>query len=120
MSFRNRILVALLAVGAVPVAILGRMSYDVNRRELVATVGDAQASTAAEIARQCERFVLNGVEHLRSSASYLPLADLSGADAATALRIPLRQLPWVNVLVLLSDRGNALAEPVFDADAQDR
>ena len=120
MSFRNRILVALLAVGAVPVAILGRMSYDVNRRELVATVGDAQASTAAEIARQCESFVLNGVEHLRSSASYLPLASLSGADAATALRIPLRQLPWVNVLVLLSDRGNALAEPVFDADAHGR
>ena len=120
MSFRNRILVALLAVGAVPVAILGRMSYDVNRRELIATVGDAQASTAAEIARQCESFVLNGVEHLRSSASYLPLASLSGADAATALRIPLRQLPWVNVLVLLSDRGNALAEPVFDADAHGR
>lgn len=118
MSFRNRILLALLAVGVAPVAILGWMSHEVNRHELIATVGEAQASAAAEIARHCESFVLNGVEHLRTSATYLPLAHLSGAEAATALRIPLRQLPWVNVLVLLSDRGSALADPVFETDAQ--
>jgi len=116
MSFRNRILLALLAVGVAPVAILGRMSYEVNRHELVATVGDSQANAAAEIARQCETFVLNGVEHLRTSATYLPLAHLSGAEAGAALRIPLRQLPWVNVLVLLSDRGSALGDPAYEPD----
>jgi two-component system, NtrC family, sensor kinase len=114
-SFRSRILLALLAVGVAPVAILGWMSYSVNRHELVETVGAAQASAAAELARQCESFVLRGVEHLQTSASYLPLARLSIEEAETALRIPLRQLPWVNVLVLLSERGNALGAPVFDA-----
>jgi signal transduction histidine kinase len=28
--------------------------------------------------------------------------------------VPLRQLPWLNALVLLDDRGTALAGPVFD------
>jgi hypothetical protein len=115
MSFRSRILVALLAVGVVPVVMLGLMSYEVNRQELTETVGTAQAQAAAEVARQFETFVLNGVEHLETSTRYLPLATLSGSDASAALRIPFRQLPWVNVLVLLSDRGDALASPVFEA-----
>jgi signal transduction histidine kinase len=115
MSFRTRILVALLAVGVAPVALLGLMSYGVNRDELVETVSAGQAQAAAEIARQVEAFVLNGVEHLEASTRYLPLARLSRADAADALRIPFRQLSWVNVLVLLSERGEALAPPVFEA-----
>jgi signal transduction histidine kinase len=115
MSFRSRILVALLAVGVVPVVMLGLMSYEVNRQELTETVGTAQAQAAAEVARQFETFVLNGVEHLETSTRYLPLATLSAGDASAALRIPFRQLPWVNVLVLLSDRGDALVSPVFEA-----
>jgi signal transduction histidine kinase len=115
MSFRTRILLALLAVGVAPVALLGLMSYGTNREELVETVSAGQAQAAAEIARQFEAFVLNGVEHLEASTRYLPLARLSRDDAADALRIPFRQLSWVNVLVLLSERGEALAPPVFDA-----
>jgi signal transduction histidine kinase len=115
MSFRRRILLALLAVGVAPVALLGLMSYAVNRQELIDTVSAAQVQTAAEIARQFEAFVLNGVEHLETSTRYLPLARLSSDDAADALGIPFRQLPWVNVLVLLSERGDALAPPVFEA-----
>jgi two-component system, NtrC family, sensor kinase len=115
MSFRSRILLALLAVGVLPIAILGFMSDGANRRELAETVGAAQAQSAAEAARQCETFVLSAVEHLRLSASYLPFARLSAADTGTALRIPYRQLPWVNVLVLLSDDGSAVAAPVYDA-----
>jgi two-component system, NtrC family, sensor kinase len=118
MSFRMRILLGLLAVGVAPVAILGRMSYEANRQELIETVGSAQAHAAAEIARQCESFVLGGVEHLQTAASYLPFARLSPQETTTALRIPFRQLTSVNVLVLLSDRGTALAEPVFDAGAE--
>jgi two-component system, NtrC family, sensor kinase len=118
MSFRMRILLGLLAIGVAPVAILGRMSYEANREELIETVGSAQAHAAAEIARQCESFVLGGVEHLQTAASYLPFARLSAREAATALGIPFRQLTSVNVLVLLSERGTALAEPVFDAGAE--
>ena len=115
MSFRTRILLALLAVGVAPVALLGLMSYEVNRQELIGTVSAGQAQAAAELARQFEAFVLNGVEHLETSARYLPLAGLSRDDTADALGIPFRQLPWLNVLVLLSERGEALAPPVFEA-----
>jgi signal transduction histidine kinase len=114
MSFRTRILLALLAVGVAPVVLLGLMSYEVNRQELIETVSAGQAQIAAEIARQLEAFVLNGVEHLEAGARYLPLSRVSSADAADALGIPFRQLPWVNVLVLLSERGEAVAPPVFD------
>jgi two-component system, NtrC family, sensor kinase len=118
MSFRLRILLGLLAVGVSPVAILGLMSYEANRQELIETVGSAQAHAAAELARQCESFVLGGVEHLQTAASYLPFANLSAREAATVLRIPFRQLTTVNVIVLLSERGSALAEPVFAAGAE--
>jgi signal transduction histidine kinase len=120
MSFRSRILVALLAVGVVPVAMLGLMSYDVNRQELIDTVGVAQAQAASEVARQFETFVLNGVAHLETSTRYLPLSQLSARDASAALRIPFQQLPWVNVLVLLSERGDALVEPVFEGTPEGR
>jgi two-component system, NtrC family, sensor kinase len=119
MSFRSRILLALLAVGVLPIAILGLMSDGANRRELAETVGAAQAQAAADTARQCETFVLSAVEHLRLSASYLPFARLSPAETGAALRIPYRQLPWVNVLVLLGDDGSAVAAPVYDAAPPD-
>jgi signal transduction histidine kinase len=115
MSFRARVLLGVLAVGVLPVAILGRMSYDANREELIETIGSAQARAAAELARHAEGFVLGAVEHLQASASYLPLAQLSRRDATAALRIPFRQIAPVNVLVLLSDGGTSLSEPVFDA-----
>ncbi len=118
MSFRMRILLGLLAIGVAPVALLGLMSYQANRQELIETVGSGQARAAAEIARECESFVLGGVEHLQTSVSYLPFARLSTREAATALRIPFRQLTTLNVIVLLSERGAALAEPVFDGGAE--
>jgi two-component system, NtrC family, sensor kinase len=117
MSFRTRVLLGVLAVGVAPVAILGRMSYDANREELMETIGSAQARAAAELARHAEGFVLGAVEDLQASASYLPLAQLSRQDATAALRIPFRQIAPMNVLVLLSDRGSSLSEPVFDAAA---
>jgi len=119
MSFRTRILLGLLAVGIAPVVILGRMSYEANRQELIETVGSAQAHAAAELARYCESFVLSGVDHLQASTTYLPFARLSASEAATALRIPFRQLTSINALVLLSARGAAVAEPVFDAVPND-
>jgi two-component system, NtrC family, sensor kinase len=116
MSFRSRILLALLSVGVVPVAILGLMSYQVNRSELTAAVGAAQTRAAADVARQCESLVLQGVDHLEAAITYIPLARLAPAESANALRIPFRQLPWLNVLVLLDERGAAIAGPVFDAE----
>jgi signal transduction histidine kinase len=100
MRFRSKIFAVLALVGVVPAAVLGWLTFSVNRAELTRTVGAAQAQVAAEVARSCERFVAQAAEALRLSASVLPLSDLSPADAATALRIPYRQLELVDALQL--------------------
>ncbi|HET9753733.1 MAG TPA: cache domain-containing protein, partial [Myxococcales bacterium] len=98
MPFRSKIFTVLAMVGVVPAALMGWLSFTVNRGELVRTVGAAQAQVAAELARSCERFVAEGVTALRQSISVLPLDDLSGTELATALRIPYRQLDFVDAL----------------------
>jgi two-component system NtrC family sensor kinase len=114
MRFRTRMLAALLVVGVAPLLIAGTVAYRASRDELLETLGRAQAQSAEGVARECEQFVLGALEHLDASAGYLPLSDLPPAQVAGVLRIPYRQLRWVNVLVLLSERGTAVGEPVFD------
>ncbi len=100
MQFRSKIFAVLALVGVVPTAILGAMSFSVNRAELELTVGSAQARVAEEAARACERFVAQAVESLRLSASVLPLRDLSANDLGTVLRIPYRQLEFIDAIWL--------------------
>ncbi|HZR07017.1 MAG TPA: ATP-binding protein [Myxococcales bacterium] len=90
----------LALVGVVPAALLGSLSFSVNRAELEHTVGSAQARVAEEAARACERFVAQAAESLRLSASVLPIHELSGAELATVLRIPYRQLDFLDALWL--------------------
>src|SRR3954464_14379439 len=98
MRFRSKIFAVLALVGVVPAALLGALSFSVNRTELERTVGAAQARVAEEAARACERFVAQAAESLRLSVSLLPLRDLSPADLATVLRIPYRQLEFVDAI----------------------
>src|SRR4051812_412777 len=98
MRFRSKIFAVLALVGVVPAAVLGWLTFSVNRTELMRTVGAAQAQVASEVARACERFVAQAAESLRLSVSVLPLRDLSPAETATALRIPYRQLQFVDAL----------------------
>src|SRR3954470_16966028 len=98
MRFRSRIFTVLAMVGVVPAAVVGWLSFTVNRGELVRAVGTAQAQVAAELARSCERFVAQGAQALLQSMSVLPLGDLSDTELATALRIPYRQLEFVDAL----------------------
>jgi two-component system NtrC family sensor kinase len=100
MQFRSKIFAVLALVGVVPAAILGAMSFSVNRAELERTVGSTQARVAEEAARACERFVAQAAESLRLSASVLPLRDLSARDLGTVLRIPYRQLDFVDAIWL--------------------
>ena len=100
MQFRSKIFAVLTLVGVVPAALLGSLSFSVNRAELERTVGGAQARVAEEAARACERFVAQAAESLRLSASVLPLRQLSGDDLATVLRIPYRQLEFIDAVWL--------------------
>ena len=46
MQFRSKIFAVLTLVGVVPAAILGAMSFSVNRAEMERTVGSTQARVA--------------------------------------------------------------------------
>ena len=112
MSFRRRILLALITAAVLPVLAVGVLSYRANREELLATVGRSQAQTAVELARWCERFVVDRAQALQLSATYIPFATLSAPELDAVLHIPLRQLPDVTVLTVVDASGSALSETV--------
>ncbi|HEX9308123.1 MAG TPA: two-component sensor histidine kinase, partial [Anaeromyxobacter sp.] len=96
MKFGAKIGLVLLAVGVLPVALLGLVSYAVSRDELRQTVGRMQTQAAEDLALFTERTVTASVENVRLSAAALPLEDSSGFarwEIAKMLAIPYRQLP---------------------------
>ncbi|HWE24393.1 MAG TPA: ATP-binding protein [Myxococcales bacterium] len=118
MSFRARLFAFLALTGVLPVALLGWLSFSVHRAEVERTVSRAQATIAAEAARNVERTVASGIEGLRLSVGALPLDQLSNAELASVLRIPYRQLSFVDAIALLDAQGKSLAPPVWEHDAQ--
>src|SRR5437868_5177351 len=118
MSFRTRLFVFLALTGVLPVALLGWLSFSLHRAEVERTVSRAQVSVATEAARNVERTVASGIEGLRLSVGALPLDQLSNDELAAVLRIPYRQLSFVDAVALLDDEGKLLAPPVYEHDAQ--
>ena len=98
MQFRSKIFAVLALVGVVPAVVLGSLSFYVNRVELERTVRSAETRVAEESARACERFVAQAAESLRLSASVLPLRELSPSELAHVLRIPYRQLEFIDAI----------------------
>jgi two-component system, NtrC family, sensor kinase len=115
MGFRAKIFAVLAGVGLFPAAILGWLSFSVNRTELEKSVGASQSAVAEEVARGSERFVLQAVESLRLSASILPLAELSPKEVASVLRIPYRELGFLDAVQLLSAGGEPLTPAIFES-----
>ncbi len=111
--FTTRLVLVLVLVGVVPVALLGIFSSFTNRRQLLETLGSLQAQSARELARSTNGWVLQGVEDLRRAAEYLPLDELQQDEVAEVLSIPYRQLEAVNFLVLVDERGDAVARAVY-------
>jgi signal transduction histidine kinase len=118
MSFRARLFAFLALTGVLPVALLGWLSFSLHRAEVERTVSRAQAAVAAEAARNVERTVASGIEGLRLSVGALPLDQLSNDELTAVLRIPYRQLSFVNAVALLDSDGNLLAPAVYEHDAQ--
>ncbi|OLC19122.1 MAG: hypothetical protein AUG04_05145 [Deltaproteobacteria bacterium 13_1_20CM_2_69_21] len=98
MQFRSKIFAVLALVGVVPAVVLGSLSFSVNRAELERTLRSAETRVAEEAARACERFVAQAADSLRLSASVLPLRELSPAELAHVLRIPYRQLEFIDAI----------------------
>jgi signal transduction histidine kinase len=117
MRFGAKIGLVLLAVGVLPVALLGLVSYAVSRDELRQTVGRMQQQAAEDLALFTERTVTASLENLRLSAAALPLEDSSGFarwEIAKMLAIPYRQLPFVSILAIVDDARVPVAGPAFE------
>jgi len=113
MSFRSKILLVLVAMGVLPILLVGWSSYRFSRDELVATINRLQTQSAVELARSAERFVDDGLQALSLAATYIPMEELSADELGAVLSIPYRQLPHLSVVVVLDTAGNALADPVY-------
>jgi two-component system, NtrC family, sensor kinase len=118
--FASRLMLVLALVGVVPVLLLGGLSFHAHRDTLLRLVGRLQTQAATDFARACRQLVLSGVDSLRLAAGSLPLDTLAPAEASQVLGIPLRQLRALNLLVLVDERGHALAPAVFAPDARER
>jgi signal transduction histidine kinase len=117
MRFGAKIGLVLLAVGVVPVALLGLVSDAVSRSELRQTVGRMQQQAAEDLALFAERTVTASLENLSLSAAALPLEDSSGFarwEIAKMLAIPYRQLPFVSILAIVDDARVPVAGPTFE------
>ena len=69
MRFGAKIGLVLLAVGVLPVALLGLVSYTVARDELQRTVGRMQTQAAEDLALFTERTVTSSLDNLNLSIS---------------------------------------------------
>jgi two-component system NtrC family sensor kinase len=115
MRFGAKIGLVLLAVGVLPVALLGLVSYIVARDELQRTVGRMQTQAAEDLALFTERTVTASLENLNlSTAALLPLDGFSRSELSQILEIPYRQLPFVSTIALVDDRKAPIAGPVFE------
>jgi len=114
MRFTAKIGLLLLAVGVLPVALLGSASYTVSRDELQRTVGRMQERSAEDLALFTERFVSGALENLRlSTSAVLPLDVYSPSELRNILGLQYRQLPFLSVLAIVGDDKAPVAGPIF-------
>jgi signal transduction histidine kinase len=113
MRFRVKIGLVLLAVGVLPIALLGFASWTVSRDELQRTVGRMQTQAAGDLALYADRFVANSVERLRLAVAPILFDDYSLGELSAVLSLPYRQLPFVSILAVVNDESAPVAGPVF-------
>jgi two-component system, NtrC family, sensor kinase len=117
-TFRRKISVILLAVGLVPVAVIGTLAYRASRDEVTELVRRSQEQTAEDLARLTEATVGHAAEALALSARALPIDSFSKEELSEVLRIPYRQVAEVTAVALLDEKGDAVVPPVFERDAK--
>jgi signal transduction histidine kinase len=118
MRFGAKIGLVLLAVGVLPIALLGLVSYIVSRDELQRTVGRMQTQAAEDLALFTDRFVSTSVERLELAVSPILFDDYSLyslGELSQVLNIPYQQLPFVSILAVVDDHNAPVAGPVFVA-----
>jgi signal transduction histidine kinase len=118
MTLANRIGLALLTAGLVPVAVLGWQAVRSARDELTTSVGGALIRQAREVARGGERLTLDRLKELRQAASYIPFDRLSGDETTAALAIPYRQFSDLNIIAVVEREGRSVANVVSEGQPE--
>jgi signal transduction histidine kinase len=113
MRFGAKIGLVLLAVGVLPVALLGWVSYTVSRDELQRTVGRMQTQAAEDLALFAERSVETAVDGLRLSTNAIPIEEFAPGELAKVLRIPYEQLSFLSILAIIDDTRAPIAGPTY-------
>src|SRR5262249_19287109 len=96
-------------------ALLGWLSFAVNRDELERSAAGAQEALAQQEARGAEHAIARGIEGLRLSLALLPFDQLDAAEVAAALHIPYGQLQFIEALALLDGKGELVVPAIADA-----
>src|SRR5512140_2100165 len=110
MRFGGKLGLVLLAVGVVPVALLGLASSTGSRDDPPRTVGRMQTQAAEDLALFTERTVTSSLDNLNlSTAALLPLDDFARSELTQILQIPYRQLPFVTIIALVNDKNVPVA-----------
>jgi len=115
MRFRSKIFAVLTVVGLLPVALLGWLSFTVNRDELERSAAAAQEAIAQQEARGAEHTIARGIDGLRMSLGLLPFDQLEPQEIAAALHIPYGQLQFIDALALFDADGNLVVPLIADA-----
>jgi signal transduction histidine kinase len=113
MRFGAKIGLVLLAVGVLPVALLGWVSYTNSRDELQRTVGRMQVQAAEDLALFTERSVQNSVEALRLATITMPIDEFSPGELNDVLVLPYKQLPFLSMIAIVDDDRVPVAGPRY-------
>ncbi len=114
MSFRSKLIFLLLIVAVVPVAFSGLLSIHTSQKEMTARIKEFQQKSASLVAETIDSFFLDAVHSLKLSTQLIPFEQFPAKDLPDALTIPYRQFDFVNIVALLDQEGNQLAEPAFE------
>jgi two-component system, NtrC family, sensor kinase len=111
--FGAKIGLVLFAVGVLPLALLGWVSYTVSRDELQRTVGRMQTQAAEDLALFTQRSVDNSVEALRLATITMPIDEFSPGELNEVLVLPYRQLAFLSVIAIVDDDRVPIAGPRY-------
>lgn len=108
-------ILSLIAAATFPVLFAGLLSIRSYQREMVARIDDFNLRSATLAASQIGEALSHALRSLQLSAQLIPFKEFNNKeDLSHALKIPYRQFDFINIAVLLDDKGELVAEPAYE------
>ncbi len=114
MTFRRKVITLLFVAAVLPAALSGLLAIRTSERELTKRIDASHRRSATLVAESVNSFFEDTAKALQLSAELIPFAEFPRGDLHDAVRIPYRQFDFVNIAVLLDEKGAQLAQPVFE------